>query len=331
MPTIFLTHPPEFLKNYYGERALAGLRALGDVRLNSTTRELNTAELIEAARGAQVIVSHRHVPGDPELFASLPDLVAFCRCAVDIRNVNVAVATGHGILVTQASAGFIASTSEWVVGAMLDLSRGFSASVKAYHASTVPEAVMGRQLKGSVLGVIGYGQIGRYLCDLGLALGMHVLVTDPYATVPSPRIRQLELPSLLQESDFVVCVALATNETENLMNTQAFALMKPDAFFINASRGNLVDEAALLRALDSGQIAGCAMDVGRAPDQKPSPELARHPKVIATPHIGGLTPPAIEHQALETVSQVAEILQGRVPAGAVNANGASRLSRFQGG
>ena len=331
MPTIFLTHPPEFLKNYYGERALAGLRALGDVRLNSTTRELNTAELIEAARGAQVIVSHRHVPGDPELFASLPDLVAFCRCAVDIRNVNVAVATGHGILVTQASAGFIASTSEWVVGAMLDLSRGFSASVKAYHASTVPEAVMGRQLKGSVLGVIGYGQIGRYLCDLGLALGMHVLVTDPYATVPSPRIRQLELPSLLQESDFVVCVALATNETENLMNSQAFALMKPDAFFINASRGNLVDEAALLRALDSGQIAGCAMDVGRAPDQKPSPELARHPKVIATPHIGGLTPPAIEHQALETVSQVAEILQGRVPAGAVNANGASRLSRFQGG
>jgi D-3-phosphoglycerate dehydrogenase len=328
MPTIFLTHPPEFLKNYYGERALAGLRALGDVRLNSTTRELNTAELIEAARGAQVIVSHRHVPGDPELFASLPDLVAFCRCAVDIRNVNVAAATGHGILVTQASAGFIASTSEWVVGAMLDLSRGFSASVKAYHASTVPEAVMGRQLKGSVLGVIGYGQIGRYLCDLGLALGMHVLVTDPYATVPSPRIRQLELLSLLQESDFVVCVALATNETENLMNSQAFALMKPDAFFINASRGNLVDEVALLQALDSGHIAGCAMDVGRAPDQKPSPKLARHPKVIATPHIGGLTPPAIEHQALETVSQVAEILQGRVPAGAVNAASATRLGRL---
>jgi D-3-phosphoglycerate dehydrogenase len=328
MPTIFLTHPPEFLKNYYGERALAGLRALGDVRLNSTTRELNTAELIEAARGAQVIVSHRHVPGDPELFASLPDLVAFCRCAVDIRNVNVAAATGHGILVTQASAGFIASTSEWVVGAMLDLSRGFSASVKAYHASTLPEAVMGRQLKGSVLGVIGYGQIGRYLCDLGLALGMHVLVTDPYATVPSPRIRQLELLSLLQESDFVVCVALATNETENLMNSQAFALMKPDAFFINASRGNLVDEVALLQALDSGHIAGCAMDVGRAPDQKPSLKLARHPKVIATPHIGGLTPPAIEHQALETVSQVAEIVQGRVPAGAVNAASATRLGRL---
>jgi D-3-phosphoglycerate dehydrogenase len=104
--------------------------------------------------------------------------------------------------------------------------------------------------------------------------------------------------------------------------------MKPDAFFINASRGNLVDEVALLQALDSGHIAGCAMDVGRAPDQKPSPKLARHPKVIATPHIGGLTPPAIEHQALETVSQVAEILQGRVPAGAVNAASATRLGRL---
>ena len=81
--------------------------------------------------------------------------------------------------------------------------------------------------------------------------------------------------------------------------------MKPGAFFINASRGDLVDEAALLHALDSGHLAGCALDVGRAPDQMPSPALAAHPRVIATPHIGGLTPPAVEHQALETVAQLA--------------------------
>jgi D-3-phosphoglycerate dehydrogenase len=108
------------------------------------------------------------------------------------------------------------------------------------------------------------------------------------------------------------------------MNAATFAAMKPGAFFINASRGNLVDDEALLAALDAGTIAGCAVDVGRAPDQMPSPRVAAHPRVIASPHIGGLTPPAVEHQALETVAQVAELLQGRAPRGAVNAAEARR-------
>jgi D-3-phosphoglycerate dehydrogenase len=113
------------------------------------------------------------------------------------------------------------------------------------------------------------------------------------------------------------------------MNAEAFARMKPTAYFINASRGNLVDEAALAQALERRTIAGCAMDVGRAPDQKPSLPLARHTAVIATPHSAGQTPEAIEHQAMETVAQVAEILQGRVPPGAVNADQALRLRRLR--
>jgi D-3-phosphoglycerate dehydrogenase len=114
-------------------------------------------------------------------------------------------------------------------------------------------------------------------------------------------------------------LAVATAETENLMDDAAFGKMKRGAFFINVSRGNLVDEGALARALDSGRLAGCAMDVGRAPDQMPTPALAARADVIATPHAAGLTLPAIEHQSLETVAQVAEILKGRAPRGAVNA------------
>jgi len=326
---IFLTHPPEALANYYGDRAVSGLKAVGEVRFNTAGRELTIPELIEAARGCEVIVSYRQTPGSGDLFAGSPDLVAFSRCAIDIRNVDVAAANKAGVLVTQASAGFIASVSEWVVGAMVDLGRRVTASAEAYHAGKVPPPVMGQELKGSTLGILGYGQIAEYLARVAVALGMRVLVYDPYKKVVDPALVQMDMPPLLRESDFVVCLVVANDSTEKLVDAAAFAAMKPGAWFINASRGNLVDDAALVAALDSGRLAGCAVDVGRAPDQMPLPEIARHPKVIATPHTAGLTLPAIEHQSLETVAQVAEIVQGRAPKGAVNAAQATRLARLR--
>jgi D-3-phosphoglycerate dehydrogenase len=270
-------------------------------------------------------VSYRVQPGSAELLQRLPHLLAFCRCAVDIRNVDIAAASAKGILVTQASAGFKTSVAEWIVGAMIDLGRHITYAAKVYHAGKVPEAKMGRELKGSTLGIIGYGQIARTLTPIAHALGMSVLIHDPYATITSDDGVSTSFTSLLAQSDFVVPLAVATQETENLIGAAAFAAMKPSAYFINASRGNLVDEVALLDALNRGSIAGCALDVGRATDQMPTPELAAHPLVIATPHVAGLTLPAIEHQSMETVHQVSEILQGRLPLGAVNAEAAARL------
>ena len=319
MATIFLSHTAEALKNYYGDRALAGLRALGEVRLNPLGREPDARELIEIARGCELIVSYRGTPGFAELFDASPDLVAFSRCAIDIRNVDVAAASRNGILVTQASAGFVPSVSEWVVGAMVALGRNLAASTEAYHAGRVAPAAMGRQLDGATVGIIGCGQIGRRLAEICVALRMHVQVSDPHAQVANDAVAHVDLAALLAQSDFVVCLAVANESTENLVNAGAFACMKRDAFFINASRGNLVDEAALVRALDSGRLGGCALEVGRAPDQMPTPALAARADVIATPHAAGLTLPAIEHQSMETVAQAAEILKGRAPTGAVNA------------
>jgi D-3-phosphoglycerate dehydrogenase len=214
--------------------------------------------------------------------------------------------------------------SEWIVGAMIDLSRHLSESTALYHAGEPVPARMGRELRGATMGVIGYGQISRYLCDVALALGMRVVVSDPHTSTGRPELAQVGLHELLGQADYVACLAGATEATENMMNAQAFAAMKPGAYFINAARGNLVDENALLAALEAGTLAGCALDVGRAPDQMPSARLAAHPRVIATPHTGGLTLQAIEHQAMETVAQVAELLHGRVPRGAVNAPQAFR-------
>ena len=312
---ILLTHSPETLANYYGERALGGLRSLGDVVLHSGKKPLEGESLIEAAAGCDLIVSYRQSPGPAALFERLPKLVAFLRCAIDIRNVDVPAASKAGVLVTQASAGFVTSVTELVIGFMIDLSRRVSAHADSYHAGKVPQAVMGRELRGSTLGVIGYGAIGREVVRMGNALGMRVLIVDPYAS----DVKTVPLEKLLSESDYVVPLAVATAETENLMGEKEFQKMKQGAFFINVSRGNLVDEAALVRALDSGRIADCALDVGRAPDQMPTPALAARADVIATPHTAGLTLPAIEHQSMETVAQAAEILQGRAPKGAVNA------------
>jgi D-3-phosphoglycerate dehydrogenase len=312
---ILLTHSPDTLANYYGERAVAGLKALGEVVFNENPEPLEGENLVRAAADCDLIVSYRQSPGPAALFERLPGLVAFIRCAIDIRNVEVPAASKAGVLVTQASAGFVTSVTELVLGFMVDLSRRVTPHAVAYHAGKIPQAVMGRELRGSTLGVIGYGAIGKELVRVAEALGMRVLVCDPYVST----VKTVSMEKLLSESDFVVPLAVANAETENLMNDAAFSKMKKGAFFINVSRGNLVDEAALVRALDSGRIAGCALDVGRAPDQMPTPALAARADVIATPHTAGLTLPAIEHQSMETVAQAAEILQGRAPKGAVNA------------
>lgn len=325
---IQLSFAPAARALYYGERALAGLRALGEVRLNEREQMPSPAELRDALRGCQVVVSDRRIAADAALFESCPQLLVFQRCAMDIRNIDVAAASAAGVLVTRASAGFGTSVAEWVLGAMIDLARGISRSVHAYRSGTQPPITMGRELRGATLGIIGYGHIGQRLGALAQALGMQLLISDPRPSADG-RVEVLPLDELLARSDFVVCLAPALAETEKLMNAVRFAQMKHGAYFINASRGELVDEAALRAALDGGQLAGCALDVGRASDQMPPAELAAHPNVIATPHIGGLTAAAVEHQALETVQQLAALLRGETPAGAVNAEHATRLAAWR--
>jgi D-3-phosphoglycerate dehydrogenase / 2-oxoglutarate reductase len=318
---ILLTHSPEARELYYGPRALAGLQALGQVVLNEK-ETLEGEALIAAAAGCDLVVSYRQSPGPAAVFERLPKLVAFLRCAIDIRNIDVPAASKAGVLVTQASAGFVTAVAEQAFGFMIDLSRRISDYSAHYHAGQVPKATMGRELKGSTLGVIGYGAIGREVARLGKAFGMRVLVADPYVK----DVEQTPMDVLLAESDFVLPLAVATPETENLINEKSLNKMKRGAFLVNLSRGNLVDEAALVRALDSGHLGGCAMDVGRDPDQMPMPRLAARKDVIATPHSAGLTRPAIEHQAMNTVAQAGDIVKGRVPKGAVNAESWSRKS-----
>jgi D-3-phosphoglycerate dehydrogenase len=330
MATVFVSHPPDKLETYFGTKATQALAEIADIRFNDVDGELPLPGLVAAARGCDALIAYRQTAAPEALFRDLPELFAFIRCAVDIRTVDVAAASAHGVLVTQASPGFVAAVAEWVIAVMIDLARGIGRYVEAARADRPLVPFVGRELRGSTLGVIGLGRIGAHLADLALAFGMRVLATTPQRFDDrGGRIRAAPLMELLAAADFVVCLAPAQPDTEKLMNAAAFAAMRQGAFFVNAARGELVDDAALVAALESGHLAGCALDVGRAPDQMPAPELVRHPRVIATPHIGGLTQPAIEHQALETVAQLARLLEGEMPVGAVNPAHADRWRRWR--
>ena len=155
---ILLTHTPQMRRNYYGPRALAGLQSLGEVLLHEGAEPLDTLALIAAARDCGVIVADRATPCGTTLFAALPDLVAVCRVAVDIRNIDVDAASAHGVLVAQASRSWVPAVSELAIGLMIDAGRGISRADAAYKAGHPPQVGTGRQLAGATVGII---EIGR--------------------------------------------------------------------------------------------------------------------------------------------------------------------------
>ena len=330
MLKIFLSHNPEDLGVYFKKayEALTVLNEKVEVVLNPEERNLTTEEVIEAASGCQIVICHRATSGGRKLFEELVDLAVFIRPQVDISDVDVAAASANNILVLNSVPAFVPATAEMALALMLDLARDVTASTFEFKAGRMPPSPMGRQLNGSTAGIIGYGAIGSYLAEKLVALGMRVLVTDPYATCSSEEIEQVSLETLLRESDFVLPLAVANEETENLINREAISLMKPDVYFVNVSRGNLVDEQALEEAYRQGRVAKIAMDVGRGADQRPSSRLAELEGVVATPHLGGLTVQNAETQAWSAVEQVEAILKGVMPPRAVNPDSDSRLKKL---
>ncbi|MEM9035498.1 MAG: NAD(P)-dependent oxidoreductase [Actinomycetota bacterium] len=321
---VVVTHNPEDLAAYYG-RSLPEVEAIAQVVRNPLDRDLTTPELIELAADAQVIVAHRSTPGEAALFESLDGLVAMLRTAVDISTIDVGAASTAGVLVAHADKSFVPSTAELALGLMLDAMRNLSASTHDYRSGVEPPQRSGRQARGQAAGIIGFGAIGSYLADLLAAIGMAVLVHDPFVEVDAAGVRQVGFEELLATADVVFPLAPGEPSTENLIDAATLAAMRPGALLVNVSRGELLDEDAVLEALESGRLGGLAMDVGRAPDQRPSPALAAHPRAIATPHLGGLTPENADAQAASSVEQVAAMLGGELPPRTVNPDDARRL------
>lgn len=258
-----------------------------------------TAEVLEAARNLKVI-------GRP---------------GVGVDNVDLAAATRRGVIVMNSPGGNLVSTAELTVALLLAVARNVPAADASMKAGKWDrKSFAGVELQGKRLGVIGLGRIGREVAARCRAFGMEVEAHDPFvspAVAESIHVKLRGLDEILQGSDFLTLHTTLTKESRHLLGKEAFANVKPGVRIVNAARGELIDEEALLAALESGRVAGAALDV-HASEPPKDWTLARHPRVVATPHIGAATAEAQERVGTDIAIQVRDYLKGGVIQQAVN-------------
>ena len=255
-----------------------------------------------------------------EIIAEARHLQVIARTGAGVDNVDVKAATEQGIYVCYVPDANVVSVAEHVIALLLALSkqlktldeevRGGNFAARYRYLST--------ELWEKTLGIIGLGKIGRAVAEKARrGLGMKVLALDPYVTAQQARRFGAEaydsLTEMLAQCDAVTLHVPLTEETRNLMGANEFRSMKPSAWFINTSRGGLVDEAALIEALNSGLIAGAGLDVFASEPLDPQSPLTGFTNVILTPHVGGLTNESSIRMAVAAAEAVLDVLEGRTP------------------
>ena len=248
------------------------------------------------------------------------------RAGVGVDNVDVKAATRHGVLVVNSPEGNTIAAAEHALALMLSLSR----HVPHAHARIMAggwdrKLYVGNELYKKILGVVGLGKIGSHVARVARAMGMDVAAYDPFVSperAQQMQVRLLTLPQLFAEADYITLHLPRTPETENLVNAELLRTMKPTARVVNCARGGIVDEAALAEAVESGVIAGAALDVyAMEPLAVDSPLRQVKERLILTPHLGASTEEAQENVAVDVAEQIRDVLLGRPARSAVNIPG----------
>jgi D-3-phosphoglycerate dehydrogenase len=272
---------------------------------------LDPAELITIIGDYEAVVVRSATKIRADAIEQGQRLKVIGRAGAGLDNIDVAAAQERGIRVVNSPDANTAAVAELTLALLLGLARHLpraDASMKA--GRWAKKELMGTGLVGKTVGLIGFGRIGRQVAIRARAFGMKVVA---YQRRPNLEVNQelgveaVDLPALLRQSDFVSLHVPAGPETEKLIGAEQLAQMKPTAYLINTARGAVVDESALLEALNAGQIAGAALDV-YAQEPVVDSALARHERVIATPHIAASTEDAQHLAAVTVVEQIIEIL-----------------------
>jgi D-3-phosphoglycerate dehydrogenase len=280
-----------------------------------------------AIAGAEALVVRNQTRVDGELLAAAPRLRVVGRLGSGLDNVDSQAAAAAGVTVVYAPGANAVATAEFTLLLALSLARKLPVAAAAARAGKWARAeLVGRDLAGAVLGVLGLGRVGTLVARRARALGMEVVTAHPRLQPDDPELRDvgarlLPLEGVLRSADVVTLHLPLRPDTYHLLGRRELALMKPGALLVNTARGGLIDEEALAQALAEGWIGGAALDV-REQEPPPSPDpLAALPGVLLTPHVAGLSAESQRAACRRVAEDVVAVLAGRparhalVPAG----------------
>lgn len=295
------------------DAGLEVLRAAGEVVVNP---KITAAELLAAIPEYHALIVRSRTQVTAQVVEAGTNLRVIGRAGVGVDNIDVPAALARGVTVVNCPMAATISVAELTFAMMLNLARSVHlADASLKQGRWEKSAFTGSELYGKTLGLIGFGRIGVAVGRRALTFGMSVLAYDPRRSethIIEKGATRATLDDLLALSDYVSLHLPLSSETQHLMNAERLGKMKPGARLLCLARGGVVDEDALRAALDSGHLAGAALDVF-AVEPAPPGSLAEHPKVIATPHIGAQTVEAQGRAGLAIAEEVLAVLQGREP------------------
>ncbi|HCS27450.1 MAG TPA: hypothetical protein DIW43_08340 [Spongiibacteraceae bacterium] len=318
----------------FDEPSLARLRDVMDVKYASfreSGRLLTGSDMVKAMQGKQILVTEIDIV-DARALQQLPELRVVAACRGNAVNIDVDACTAFGVPVISAPGRNAVAVADITVAFILAQARKLTAAAQFLKDESVTAGNMGKMgqafgsLQGNELwrktiGLVGLGAVGRMVAERLTGFGARLIAADPFATPESAALAGVELVSLnslLQQSDFVSLHAAVTPETTGMLGAAEFAQMKPTAFLINTARAALVDEQALIDAVQQNTIAGAALDTF---DEEPpgwDHPLVQHPNVLSTPHVAGNTVEVAAHQGEQVTDALLQLLRGERPRNCLN-------------
>ena len=305
---------------------LALLRASLDV---DERQGLSPEQLLDIIPQYDALLVRSETKVTASLLGAAKRLKVVARAGVGVDNVDVPAATKLGIVVVNSPSGNIGAAAEHTVALLMAMARHIPDACASLKAGKWERSrLVGVELEGRTIGIIGLGKVGLLVARLARGLGMNVTALDPYASPAVAAAANVDLVTSLSEllplSDFLTIHTPLIASTKGMISTTELSQMKPGSRILNVARGGTIDEVALLAALDSGHIAGAAIDVFTTEPPMRDPlssaaKLIAHPRCIATPHLGASTVEAQENVSIDVCEQVLQILAGDLPRSAVNA------------
>jgi D-3-phosphoglycerate dehydrogenase len=285
----------------------------------------DAAQLKAALSEARVVMVRNQTQLSEDLLAAAPNLIGIGRVGVGLDNIDVRTASERGVVVVAPLDANAVSVAELALGLMLALARKIPLADRSTRAGGWDRrGCTGIELAGKTLAIFGFGRIGRLVAARAKAFGMRLAVFDPFVKADSPALAEVNarlasnLEDALGVADFVSVHMPLTTETKRMFNAQLFSSAKRGAYFINASRGGVVDETSLIAALKSGQLGGAALDVRETEPPLARTELETMGNVILLPHVGAFTTEAQARTFEAVASDMERLLRGEAAANFVN-------------